>query len=84
MRSAPVVFLSPAQFYEPRTELTFTLGEIGLVRDDSSLNDGSTIVSLYVFVYDVHITDLCHIAIRVSYETLFHTIYGNVNAWLKI
>ena len=30
-------FLSPAQFYEPRIELTFTLGEIGLVRDDFRL-----------------------------------------------
>ena len=37
MRSAPMVLLSPAQLYEPcnYTELTFTLREKGLVRDDS-------------------------------------------------
>ena len=48
--------------------------EMTLVR-----NDGSTIISLYVFVYivsvyDVHIAVFRCIAIWVSYETLFHMI----------
>ena len=50
LRFGQVVLLSPAQLYlyEPRIELTFILGEKGLVRDDSCSKDGgSTIVSLF-------------------------------------
>ena len=86
MHSVPVVLLSPAQLYEPRIESMFTLGESGLIRDDSfettvqpSFHYLHTVYMYVVSVYDVHITAFRSIAIRVSCIQTVDS-YNTVNA----